>query len=321
MLGQVIVGAVRHAPQLAPAEGEQELKVRGGLGIEAQLLGVVVPQAQVLVLQTDGKQPVVAEGPPILEPLQVGAGLAEELQLHLLKLPDPEDEVAGGNLVAERLADLAHAEGQLAAGGALGVDEVGEDALGGLGTEIHGVLGVLGDSLEGLEHQVELADIGEIMLAAGGAGDVVLLDEILHLLLGEGVDGLGQLYALLLAPVLDELVGPEALLALPAVHQGIGEAGQVAAGHPGLGIHEDGGVLAHVIRVLLDELLPPGLLHVVFQLHAQRTVVPGVGQAAVDLGAGEDEAPVFAQGHDLVHGLFRVFHVSNLLYVMFLDAK
>ena len=81
---------------------------------------------KVLGLQTDGKQPVVAEGPPILEPLQVGAGLAEELQLHLLKLSDPEDEVARGDLVAEGLADLAHAEGQLAAGGALGVDKVGK---------------------------------------------------------------------------------------------------------------------------------------------------------------------------------------------------
>ena len=71
-------------------EFEQELEVRGGLGIEAQLLGIVVPQAQVLVLQADAQQPVVAEGPPILEPLQVGSGLAEELQLHLFKLPDFE---------------------------------------------------------------------------------------------------------------------------------------------------------------------------------------------------------------------------------------
>ena len=277
MLGQVIVGAVRHAPQLAPAEGEQELEVRGGLGIEAQLLGIVVPQAQVLVLQADAQQPVVAEGPPILEPLQVGSGLAEELQLHLFKLPDTENEVAGGDFVAEGLADLAHAEGQLAAGGALGVDEVGENALGRLGPQIHGVLGILGDALERLEHQVELADIGEIMLAAGGAGDVVLLNEILHLLLGERVDGLGQLHFFLLAPVLDELVGPEALLALPAVHQRIGEAGQMAAGHPGLGVHEDGGILPHVVGILLDKLLPPGPFHVIFQLHAQRTVVPGVG--------------------------------------------
>ncbi len=90
------------------------------------------------------------------------------------------------------------AEGQLLAGGALDVVEVDEDALGRLGTQVHGVLRVLGDALEGLEHQVELADVGQVVLAAGGAGDVVLLDEVLHLALAEGVDGLAQLEAVLL---------------------------------------------------------------------------------------------------------------------------
>ena len=99
---------------------------------------------------------------PIGKPFQVGVGLAEELQLHLLKLPDTEDEVAGGDLVAEALADLGNAEGQLFPGGALHVLEVDEDALGGFGPEIDLALGVLGHALEGLEHQVELTDLGEI---------------------------------------------------------------------------------------------------------------------------------------------------------------
>ena len=257
----------------------------------------------------------MAEGAPVVEPLQIGAGLAEELQLHLLELADTENEVARRDLVAEGLTDLTHAEGQLAAGGALGVDEVGEDALGRLRPQVHGVLGVLGDALERLEHQVELPDVGEVMLAAGGAGNVPVLDEVLHLLLGEGVDGLGQGHAVLAAPVLDELVGAEALFALLAVHQGVGEAGQMAAGHPGLGVHEDGGVLTHVVGVLLHELLPPRPLDVVLQLHAQRAVVPGIGKAAVDLGACEDNAAVFAQRHDLIHGLFGVFHMLVSFYV------
>ena len=251
----------------------------------------------------------MAEGAPVVEPLQISAGFAEELQLHLLELADAEDEVARGDLVAEGFTDLAHAEGQLAAGGALGIDEVGEDALRRLRPQVHGVLGILGDALERLEHQVELPDVGEVVLTAGGAGDVVVLDEVLHLLLGEGIDGLGQLHAVLAAPVLDELVGAKALLALLAVHQRIGEACQMTAGHPRLGVHEDGGVLPHVVGVLLHELLPPGLLDVVLQLHAQGTVVPCVGKAAVDLGACEDDAAVFAQRHDLIHGLFSVFHV------------
>ncbi len=59
-------------------------------------------------------------------------------------------------------------------------DKVDEDALRRFGTEIHRVLGILGDALESLEHQVELPDVGEIMFAAGGTGDALLLDEILH---------------------------------------------------------------------------------------------------------------------------------------------
>ena len=60
---------------------------------------------------------------------------------------------------------------------------------------------------------------------------------------------------------------------------------QMAGGHPGLGVHEDGGVQTHVVGVLLHEFLPPGLLDVVLQLHAQGAVVPRVGQAAVDLSS------------------------------------
>ena len=45
-----------------------------------------------------------------------------------------------------------------------------------------------------------------------------------------------------------------------AVHQRIGEAAQVSGGHPGLGIHQNGGVQSDVVGILLNELLPPGLL-------------------------------------------------------------
>ena len=77
----------------------------------------------------------------------------------------------------------------------------------------------------------------------------------------------------------------------------------------------------HVVGVLLDELLPPGPLDVVFQLHAQGAVVPGVGQSAVDLAAGVDEAPALAQGHDLIHGLFGVLHIHKLLFALFCAEK
>ena len=105
--------------------------------------------------------------------------------------------------------------------------------------------------------------------------------------------------------VLDQLVGPEARLARAAVHQRIVEAAHVAARHPDLAVHQDRRVQTHVVFVLLHKLLPPGALDVVLELHAQRAVIPAVGQAAVDLAARIDEAAPLAQGHQLVHGQSR----------------
>ena len=221
MLRQVIIRAVGNAPELAPAEREQELEVRRRLGIEAQLLRVMVAQAKVLLLHAEREQPLLAEAAPVGEPLEVRTRLTEELQLHLLEFTHAENEVARRDLVAERLADLADAERQLAARGALHVDEVHKDALRRLRAKIHGVLRVLRDALERLEHQVELTDIREVVLAARRAADVLLVDEALHLGLREGVDGLRQLLAGLGAVVLDELVCTEALMALAAVPAGI----------------------------------------------------------------------------------------------------
>ena len=298
---EVVVGAVGDAPQLAPAEGEEVLHVGGGFGVEGQLLGPVVPEADVFLRHAQAEQPAAAELLPVGEPLQVRVGLAEELQLHLLELPGAEGKVAGGDLVAEALADLADAEGQLLPGGALHVGEVDEDALGGLGAEVDLVFRVLGHALEGFEHQVELADLGEILAAAVGALDVVLLDEGHHLVVGPAVGRLA-------GEVLDELVRPVAGLAVFTVHEGVGEAAHVAGGHPHLGVHQNGGVHAHIVGGLLDELLPPGFFYVVLEFYPQGAVVPGVGQAAVDLAAGVDKAPGLAEVHDGVHGLFGRFH-------------
>ena len=154
--------------------GNGILNVGGGAGVEGQLSRLVVAQAQVLFVDAQAQQPVLAVVLPVGEPLEVGAGLAEELALHLLELAGTEGEVARGDLVAEGLADLADAEGQLAAGGALDVGEVHEDALRGLGAQIAGRGGILGDADGGLEHQVELADGGKVMLAADGADDLVM---------------------------------------------------------------------------------------------------------------------------------------------------
>src|SRR5690606_40871600 len=82
-------------------------------------------------------------GAPVLEP---GVGLLrrhEVLELHLLELARPEDEVAGGDLVAERLAHLGDAERRPLAGGLEHVAEVDEHALRRLRPQVDLVAGAL----------------------------------------------------------------------------------------------------------------------------------------------------------------------------------
>ena len=173
--------------------------------------------------------------------------------------------------------------------------------MGSFGTKVDFALGVLGDALEGFEHQVELPDVGEVALAAVGALDFVVPDVVHHLLVAPA----GGIFPGLF---FNELVGPVAGLALFAVDQRVGETSHMAGSHPNLGVHQQSGVQAHIVPGLLDKFLPPGFFHVVFEFHTQRAVVPGVGQTAVDLAAGIDKAPVLAEIDDHFHGLFGVFH-------------
>ncbi len=158
----------------------------------------------------------------------------------------------------------------------------------------------------GFEHQIELADAGEILLSADGADDIVFLDVFFQLRIAPAVAGLSAA-----GEVLDQLIGAEARLAGLAVHQRIVESAHMAGGHPHFAVHQDGTVQACVIRALLHKLLPPCLLDVVLEFHAQRAVVPGVGQAAVDLRTRKDVSAVLAQRHQLVHGQF--CHLNLLL--------
>ena len=178
----------------------------------------MVAQTQILFFQAERQQEIAAERAPIAEPFEVGVRLAEKFKLHLFEFAHTENEVAGRDLIAEGFADLTDAERQLAARGALDVGKVDENALCCFGTEVNGVLRVLGNALEGLEHEVEFADIREIVLAAARAGNVMLFDEILHFLFGERIDRLFKRKAGFAAPVLDDFVGAETLMAFAAVH-------------------------------------------------------------------------------------------------------
>ena len=278
----------------------------------------MVPDTHLLFLHAEGLQPVDAELLPVGEPFQIRIRLAEELQLHLLKFAGPEGEVAGRDLVSEGFSDLADAEGDLLPGGALYVLKVDKNTLRGFRTQIDGILRILGNALEGLEHQVELTDLRKVMLAAGRAGNAVLSDEIHHLFLAPAVHGTAEVDAVFLGKVLDQLVRAEPFMTFLTVHQRVGEASQMTAGHPGLRIHQNGAVHAHIIPVPRDELLPPGLFYVILQLHAEVAVIPGVRQSAVDLGARIYKAPCLGERYDFFHCLFHNFlfsrRVSGILF-------
>ena len=154
------------------------------------------------------------------------------------------------------------------------------------------------------------------MLAAGRAGNVLLLDERLQLLVRPAVRL--DVLAVRLRPILDELIRAETRLARLAVHQRVVEVADVSAGDPNLTVHQNRAVDADVVLVLLNEFLPPRTLDVVLEFNAQRAVlefnaqravVPRVRQAAVDFRAGEHEAASLAQRNELVHHV--VLHLCH----------
>ena len=257
MLTEVVIGSVRYSPKLAPSEGEEELEVGGSLGIEAKLVGIVIAKSEVLASHTEVEEPLVTEVLPILEPLEVGAGLAEELKLHLLELTGTEGEVAGGDLVSEGLTDLSYAEGKLSSGRALNAGEVNEDTLSGLGTKIYGIGRILGYTYESLEHKVELLYISKIVAAAKRTYDALLLDIGSHLIEGPGSGVV--IKTVLECVVLNELVRSVTSLTALAVHKRVGEAANVTGSYPSLRVHDDSRVKTYVISGLLNELLPPSI--------------------------------------------------------------
>src|SRR5256885_15909832 len=66
---------------------------------------------------------------PVVEPLHVAGWLDEELHLHLLEFTSSEDEVAGRDLVSERLSDLGDAKWHLLPHRLLYVEKIHIDAL------------------------------------------------------------------------------------------------------------------------------------------------------------------------------------------------
>src|SRR5437660_10552499 len=94
-------------------------------------------KAQFLRVDTQTDEPFHPLLAPELEPLRVRPRLDEELHLHLLELPGPEDEVPPRDLGAERLPDLGDAERDLLPGRLQHVEIVDVDPLPRLGTQVH----------------------------------------------------------------------------------------------------------------------------------------------------------------------------------------
>ena len=87
--------------------------------------------------------------------------MAEEFEFHLFKFPGAENEVPWGDFVAERFSDLGDAERHSNPRSVAHIFEVEEDALCGFGAKISRRVLVLQCADVGLEHQVELARLGQ----------------------------------------------------------------------------------------------------------------------------------------------------------------
>ena len=211
---EVEVGAVGDALQLVPPPREQELHVGGVRRVVAQLVAVVFPEAQEVLGHAQVPVPAHPGVAPVAVPLGRVVGRHEELHLHLFEFAGPEHEVAGGDLVAKGLSDLGDAEWRLLARRVHHVGEVDEHALGCFRAQIH--LGRRFDHWTGvgLEHEVELAGLGQRAGPAARWAGFRILELVLA------------------------VPGP----ALPAVHEWVGEVGQVAGSLPDGGRREDRGV-------------------------------------------------------------------------------
>ena len=121
----------------------------------------------------------------------------------------------------------------------------------------------------------------------------------LQLLGGDG--GVDLVEPLRVAPLLrhEHVVGARARLAVAAVGHRIRERRLVAGVLPDQPVHQDGGVEPLHVVAVVDDRAPPGALDVVLQLDAERAVVPGAAEAAVDGGRRKDEAAALGEADDL----------------------
>ncbi len=151
------------------------------------LLRAVLAHTELAVAQPIAQVPVESLLDPVAVPLLCLVRWDEELHLHLLELAYAEEEVAGRDLVAERLADLSDSERRLAPRDLEHVLEVDEDPLCGLGAQVGARALFLQRADCGLEHQVELPRLGQVALGrlAGPLAGLTAAVRVLELVRAE----------------------------------------------------------------------------------------------------------------------------------------
>ena len=150
--------------------------------------------------------------------------------------------------------------------------EVDEDALGRLRPQVGLGARVLHRADVGLEHEVELARLGELS-------------------------------PIVFVPRPADLIGAKSLVALLALDQRVGEVLDVSRCLPDFGIHDDAGVDTDHVIAQLDHRAPPGPLDVVAQGDTEGPEVHHPLDAAVDLAGLKEEAAPLGQGDELLHHL------------------
>ena len=179
MHAQVVVGAVCHTHELAPfaaLETKTVLNVDGARRVVRAVVLRNIEPAHVLGVNTQVNKPVPAVFNPCVKVLICFVGVNEVFDLHLLEFAGAEDEVAGGDLVAECLTDLPDTEGRAFAGCGHHIVEVYEDALRGFGAQKVQPFLVIDRTQVGFQQAREVLRFGPF-----AAGAAVRADNLTHI--------------------------------------------------------------------------------------------------------------------------------------------
>ena len=301
MLCQVIISSVCDSPQFSPSKREQKFYVSCCFAVEAKFFRIVVTITNFILFQSKRTQPVKAKLFPVCKPVQIGSWLTEKLQLHLLKLTCTECKVTRCNLITERFTNLSNAKWNLLTGSSLYIFKVYKNTLCCLWSQINCIFRILSNSLECLEHQVELTNICKIMFSTSWTWDLFFLNELSHLFLRPCIHSAFQFNTVFCTVIFDNLIRTETLMTFFAIHQWIRKATQMSRRNPSLRVHQNCTVHTNIVWRFLNEFLPPCFFYIVFQFHTKISVIPCVCKSAVNLRTRVYKSSGFCQRYNFIH--------------------